>query len=579
MKRMLLCVLVGGLVSQAFGNLLISEYIEGGSYNKAVEIYNAGDTAVDFSQYEVRLHSSGQVNANGTFEGIGMIEPGDVFVVCHASAAAEILAVRDATASAINWNGDDACVLVQTFGDEDESNDVIVDIVGTIVGVDPGSCWPVADQSCGTKDHTLVRKMEVTEGTADWALSAGTDEDDSQWIVYPKDDMTHIGFHGTPPANTPPVIGELVHTPEIVTSADAVSISAEITDDSAVQSVVLTWSLNGFEQATIPMTDPDEDDVYTLATPIGALVGGSDVSYEVVATDDDGETTTVYGGYGVVYQLSIYDVQYTDNPSGQSDYYEMDVQVEGYVTYAPSDYRMYIQLGDGAWNGILVYGSNGGVEVGDYVRVSAEVDEYWEYTELVSPTVELIESGGRTQPQPVLVSTADLTGEAYEGVLVRVEYTYCVDAYNFYVSDASGTAIRIYEPSYSPVANACYNAVGVIGDYHGEHQIYLLDGENSLESCDVADAVETPASFQLLGSYPNPFNPSTVIRFELDQTSAASLNVYDITGRKVASLLQGTLEAGEHQITFDASGMTSGVYFYTLQSEGRSLTGKMLLAR
>jgi hypothetical protein len=80
-------------------------------------------------------------------------------------------------------------------------------------------------------------------------------------------------------------------------------------------------------------------------------------------------------------------------------------------------------------------------------------------------------------------------------------------------------------------------------------------------------------------SYPNPFNPSTVIRYELPEAGNVRLSVYDMTGRRVADLVNGPVQAGSHTAGFDGSRLASGVYVYRLQSGGQVLSGKMMLVK
>ena len=92
-------------------------------------------------------------------------------------------------------------------------------------------------------------------------------------------------------------------------------------------------------------------------------------------------------------------------------------------------------------------------------------------------------------------------------------------------------------------------------------------------------ADELPTGFALAQNAPNPFNPSTEIRFSLPEAGTASLRVHDIAGREVATLVNGTTERGEHVVSFDASRLSTGVYFYTLEAAGQSMTRKMVLAK
>jgi parallel beta-helix repeat protein len=89
-----------------------------------------------------------------------------------------------------------------------------------------------------------------------------------------------------------------------------------------------------------------------------------------------------------------------------------------------------------------------------------------------------------------------------------------------------------------------------------------------------------PNAFTLSQNYPNPFNASTVISYELPRASNVTLEVYDMLGRKVETLVNNRpYSAGEHQVRWDASGFSSGTYFYRLEIDGRSGTSKMVLIK
>ena len=93
---------------------------------------------------------------------------------------------------------------------------------------------------------------------------------------------------------------------------------------------------------------------------------------------------------------------------------------------------------------------------------------------------------------------------------------------------------------------------------------------------------EKPLVFGLEQNYPNPFNPETVIRFSLPESDQTSLVVYDIAGRRVATLIDGHMERGIHQVRMDAegvSGISSGIYVYRLQSGGQVQTRKMTVIK
>jgi M6 family metalloprotease-like protein len=89
----------------------------------------------------------------------------------------------------------------------------------------------------------------------------------------------------------------------------------------------------------------------------------------------------------------------------------------------------------------------------------------------------------------------------------------------------------------------------------------------------------TPTTFALDQNYPNPFNPSTMLRFALPQSSHVRLTVYNVIGQKVETLIDGVKEAGNHSVSFDASRLSSGVYFYMIDAGSFHATKKMLLMR
>jgi len=107
--------------------------------------------------------------------------------------------------------------------------------------------------------------------------------------------------------------------------------------------------------------------------------------------------------------------------------------------------------------------------------------------------------------------------------------------------------------------------------------IYFSELEN-LEAVSVRDE-ELPEGFVLEQNYPNPFNPGTNIRFELPQSAFVQLTVYNVLGQQVAVLMNETLTAGTYSTYFDASGLSSGVYFYRLVTPSVNVTRSMMLIK
>jgi hypothetical protein len=132
--------------------------------------------------------------------------------------------------------------------------------------------------------------------------------------------------------------------------------------------------------------------------------------------------------------------------------------------------------------------------------------------------------------------------------------------------------------------------------YQLEDESYILSGFTSSQGAgsydfwlvktepDTISDTTTPPQFYVpdgfkLSAYPNPFNPSTTIRFDLTHPGLVKLRVFDITGRQVSTLIEESMSAGAHTAAFDGSDLASGIYFYSLQSGSHTQTNKMVLLK
>jgi hypothetical protein len=114
----------------------------------------------------------------------------------------------------------------------------------------------------------------------------------------------------------------------------------------------------------------------------------------------------------------------------------------------------------------------------------------------------------------------------------------------------------------------------------GEIRGQVIGPDAHATSVERIETGRIPTAYTLDQNYPNPFNPSTAISFQLSAVTKVRLMVFDILGREVATLVDGIKEPGAYKISFNAGGLTSGVYFYTLQADGATIqTKKMLLLK
>ena len=176
--------------SQCIANaVFITEYVEGSSDNKAIEIYNGSKSSVNLGNFTIQQANNGKdwgsdANFIYSFTGSTAIPSGGIFVFCNAAADNELIAKCDksVTTSIFKFNGDDGMALFNGTS--------VVDQIGNSTDY---TYWSVAGVSSATQDHTLRRKTTVIQGTTDWAASAGTTAEDSQWEVLSKDTFDGLG--------------------------------------------------------------------------------------------------------------------------------------------------------------------------------------------------------------------------------------------------------------------------------------------------------------------------------------------------------------------------------------------------
>ncbi|MFH0863893.1 MAG: signal peptidase I [Candidatus Gottesmanbacteria bacterium] len=166
-------------------NLFLSEYIEGSSNNKALEIYNPTLSTADLSNYYITLYRNGSSTPERNYLLSGSLLPGSTYVICHPSSDPVILSKCQKTNSNLNFNGDDTLALM--------NGSIILDVLGQI-GNDPGTSWGTPPIT--TNGHTLVRKCTIIHGDTN-----GTDSFNPslEWDGYPINTFTYLGSHSLCP--------------------------------------------------------------------------------------------------------------------------------------------------------------------------------------------------------------------------------------------------------------------------------------------------------------------------------------------------------------------------------------------
>lgn len=242
--------------------LMISEYFEGQSFNKAIEIFNPTNFPVDLSEYEVHIYGNGAAEFTGVFVPEGILLGGETYVIANSQADQAILDIANATSAVTNFNGDDAISL--------SHNGTIIDVIGTI-GSDPGTEWPVANGS--TLNNSLIRYPFVTSPSADWAVAS------EQYGLGNINDFSSLGVHNYNRCSMIPQIGFSVSADTVEESIGTYTI--EVVAYNIPQAIdVQVQFLDGTAFST-------EDYVNDGPVTLSFEAGNSSMTFDVTIIDDD----------------------------------------------------------------------------------------------------------------------------------------------------------------------------------------------------------------------------------------------------------------------------------------------------
>jgi hypothetical protein len=270
------------VTSWAQDTIIISEYIEGSSNNKALELYNPGTTEVDLANYQIAQAVNGRAGWEffHIFADSATIPAGGFYVLTtdqidpalyDTTNADEVLGFP----SPIHYNGDDARAIIHISG----SDTTIIDVFGD-PNNDPGSGWDVAGEAGVTANATLLRKPGVVAGNTTALGSFGTTPGTSEWYVLPQNDFSNLGM-ATP---TDPVSGP--DAPELPENLVFSVFSDTYGADATVDTWRTGWSVAAFADTTIDgnavkrYTNLDFVGVETVANQID-LAGMTHVRFDV----------------------------------------------------------------------------------------------------------------------------------------------------------------------------------------------------------------------------------------------------------------------------------------------------------
>jgi len=413
---------------------------------------------------------------------------------------------------------------------------------------------------------------------------------------------------------SPPNISN-IELPSTIPGNNPVTITASIVPDQtrSLTSVSLDYSTSGGASGSVAGVDAGND---TWTFEIPAQADRSFVIFTISATDSEGAvSTTVENSYRVLFDgiTAVRDIQEPAAGSSSSPFDRLvaDMDLEVTVMTDPATGVIGAQDGTSPWSGIILSSFNNpltaaGVNQGDVIRITnAEVRENFGLTELRNYTFDVVSTGGDIF-NPIVLPTSALqdsdVAESLEGMFVRVENV-TVTATNadapsgpfgeFNVSNGTeDDALRVDDAS----SNVSYEG-GNPGTVFAEGEtLAFVQGtlwfsfsnfklqpgsfDDIGEVTNVANEDDVlPRVTSLQQNYPNPFAGETEIRYEVATSGPVTLDVYDVLGRKVMTLVSENQTAGEHSARFQADGMAGGLYLYRLQSGEKTLTRTMMLVK
>jgi predicted extracellular nuclease len=448
----------------------------------------------------------------------------------------------------------------------------------------------VDDEAYYTYDADVGDDIAILDGILFYSFE--------EYKVQPRDDDDIVG---------PPRISDVRYSPVPPAQGTATTISATMEDNVDITSATMYWSYSKARPYpnVVPMTESTRY-ANTWSANVPSQTDGTRVYYYVWCTDGtmDAERPTDAGGYSYyVGTTAIQNVQQVPPGGDISPMDTLAVNVEGYVTAEPglfNDNSFYIQDDSGAWDGILVYDGSGTVSFdrGDYVVCCGEVGEYFGMTELALhfPESAQITAARGDEVAPTSIPTGALqsvvSAEQYESVFVIAEdatvYDEDLGFGEWAISnDTPADTCRVDDYAdydYVPSNGDNVYVRGIVQYVFGNYKIEPRGNEDIAANPVGVSEDHFGGKFGVAQNVPNPFNPKTAIAFNLTSPGDVTLEIFDVAGHKVATLIDRHMEAGAHVAHWDGTTSegeraASGVYFYKLAAGDQKTSKKMVLLK
>ena len=523
-------------------DLFISEYIEGSSYNKAIEIYNGTGNTVDLTSYSVKLYSGANTSANSTLALSGTLANQDVLIICHASASTAIKAVADIENSSLaNFNGDDPVALF--------NGSTMIDVIGTI-----GS-----GTSYGA-NKTLVRKADATVPSASYSAS--------DWDSYSSDTTTYLGSHTMAGGSSSSyVTGFDNRDVSNVTSYEVTGLDPE------TEYYYVVRAYDAYAQTS---TNSNEIELTTLAASTYDIPDGE-------ATTVGGATVTISGGSANIVPDGVIPAYPNSSITVAGQFVLQLIGAGPWTITIQTDQAWGSYYTGGMWHAV----ENSGGFITFTVTASKDMD------------LPVVLANDTTLPVELSSFTAEMNSDNHAVISWVTQTETGVSGYYVLRNSVEDleTALQIsalieaantsQEHTYSFIDQYIYEP----GTYY--YWLHVVDIDGTEDYSDPISVVyeyqepEVPVIPQITefkNVYPNPFNPNTNISYALSDQQDVTFSIYNSRGQLVRQYDVGSKAAGNYSLVWDGTDyngrtVTTGVYFIRMQAGRDSFFKKAVLMK
>lgn len=501
------------------GDLLISEYVEGSSYNKGLELANFSGAAVDLSAYDFRKQTNGSGDWSAPLSLSGQLAHGEVFVIVHSSAISSMQAVADLStgSTVMSFNGNDAVGLFK--------NGVLIDIIGAF-----------NDGTYFAQDVSLLRNADISSPSATYAVS--------EWTSYSQDYVADLGQHtfsggiSSEPAACPEAT-DLVAGNVSTTKADL-----SWTAVSEAASYELQYKATG-SSSWLSQT------IGSNSVSLSGLTASTDYEFQVKTLCADGSSLFTPSAFFRTAEPVV--VNYCSS-------YGIDASEEWIERVVFSSVNNYS-------------GNNGGYA--DFTSLTANVSHGQSYSLTIYPAW-----AGRTYNEGYRV-WIDYNGDgdfADAGELVfsqsRTKNSPVGGTVSIPSGAISGTTRMRVSMKYNKEPDSCESfSYGEVEDY----TVNISTTAGTRTSSQTVEPVADRASEAvLLSLYPNPAKDQVWVEAELQENEAALLRIFDSSGKTV---YQQQFVGGDQnrRLEVNTSKLAAGIYQLTIRTADKQLRSRFVI--